>query len=81
MQRWRWFVYASDRIVHNSIEYNEAHSAMYAVYCPEYLIMQRFIFLPARSTIASYITYIYLSHNEKLQMCPDEAFFDMAVTK
>jgi len=31
------------------------------------------------STKTSYITYV--SHNYKLQMCPDEAFVDMAVTE
>eukprot|EP00986_Skeletonema_menzelii_P017821 scaffold22293_cov116-Skeletonema_menzelii.AAC.2 len=31
------------------------------------------------TTITSYITYA--SHNYKLQMCPDEAFVDIAVTE
>ena len=31
------------------------------------------------STNTSYITYV--SHNYKLQMCPDEAFVDMAATE
>ena len=31
------------------------------------------------STKTSFITYV--SHNYKLQMCPNEAFFEMAVTE
>eukprot|EP00986_Skeletonema_menzelii_P008603 scaffold3679_cov128-Skeletonema_menzelii.AAC.4 len=48
---------------------------------PEVRVYMLSIWLYRRglTTITSYITYA--SHNYKLQMCPDEAFVDMAVTK
>ena len=44
-------------------------------------VYMSFIWLYRRGlrTKTSYITYI--SHDFKVQMCPDEAFFDMAVTE
>ena len=48
---------------------------------PEVRVYMLSIWLYRRglTTITSYITY--KSHNYMLQMCPDEAFVDMAVTE
>ena len=45
----------------------------------EVYISSTWIYRRGLSTNTSYITYV--SHNYKLQMCPDEAFVDMAVTE